>query len=95
MTKKNAIDEFLLGFGSAVKEERKRRGFSQEELAHRSGLHRTYITDVERGLRNLTVQSIIKLSDALDVPITELMSRVEKFSANARNRSKAEGNNTL
>jgi CheY-like chemotaxis protein len=44
-------------------------GLSQEELAERSDLHRTYISDVERGARNLSLESITRLADALAIPV--------------------------
>ena len=59
-------------FGSAVRLQRKQRGLSQTELAVRSGLHRTYISDVERGARNLSLQSIAVLAEALQVSIPAL-----------------------
>ena len=53
---------------------RKRLGISQEKLAERAGLHRTYICDVERGARNLSLESIEKLAHALEVSIPTLLS---------------------
>jgi len=49
-------------------------GLSQEGLADRSGLHRTYISSLERGQRNVSVQNIFLLADALGVPPAELLS---------------------
>lgn len=88
MKKQKAINDFLWKFGSAIKTERRRRAWSQEELAHRSGLHRTYITDVERGVRNMTVETITKLSNALGVSMTELISKAER---DGRAENEAEG----
>jgi CheY-like chemotaxis protein/DNA-binding XRE family transcriptional regulator len=59
-------------FGASVKTWRSQLGFSQEELAERSDLHRTYISDVERGARNLSLESICKLAHALDISISDL-----------------------
>lgn len=56
-------------FASSVKRWRRQRGFSQEELAERADLHRTYISDVERGARNLSLESIDKLARALEVSV--------------------------
>jgi len=56
-------------FGAAVKSERTRLGLSQEILAERANLHRTYITDIERGARNLSLETIYKLAGALGIPI--------------------------
>ncbi len=62
-------------FGNAVKEKRIELGFSQEKLAEASGLHRTYVSDVERGTRNLSIESIDKLSRALELPVSSLFQR--------------------
>ena len=64
-------------FGAAVKTERTRLGFSQETLAERADLHRTYITDIERGARNLSLETIYKLAGALGVSIETLFARKE------------------
>jgi CheY-like chemotaxis protein/plasmid maintenance system antidote protein VapI len=64
-------------FGAAVKSERTRLGLSQETLAERANLHRTYITDIERGARNLSLETIYKLAGALSVPIEFLFTRQE------------------
>ena len=59
-------------FGNRVKELRLERGISQEELAFRSGLHRTYVSSTERGARNVSLVNIEKLAKALDVSISAL-----------------------
>lgn len=51
---------------------RKRLGISQEELAERADLHRTYVSDVERGARNLSLESITRMARALRVSVAEL-----------------------
>ena len=51
---------------------------SQEELAHRSGLHRTYVTDIERGLRNISLENIYKIAKGLGLTLTKLFKLVEK-----------------
>src|SRR5690349_20856564 len=61
-------------FGAAVRAHRLRLGISQETLAERAELHRTYVTDVERGARNLSLESISRLARALDISIGSLFS---------------------
>ena len=58
--------------GLAVRELRTRSGLSQEQLGHRSGLHPTYISGIERGARNPSWRSIGRLCDALGVRVSEL-----------------------
>ena len=87
----STLRDTLSRIGSVVKRERQHRGFSQEELAHRSGLHRTYITDIERGARNITIQSISKLSRALDVPLTRIFAEIEKPAAGRGGRARVPG----
>lgn len=64
-------------FGSAVRARRRGLGFSQEELAERADLHRTYITEVENGLRNISIDNISKLADALEVSVSELFAMAD------------------
>jgi CheY-like chemotaxis protein/DNA-binding XRE family transcriptional regulator len=59
-------------FANAVRWWRKKHGITQEELAERADLHRTYISDVERGARNLSLESISKLAVALEVSVATL-----------------------
>jgi CheY-like chemotaxis protein/DNA-binding XRE family transcriptional regulator len=68
-------------FGAAVRAHRLRLGFSQEALAERAELHRTYITDVERGARNLSLESISRLARALQIPISSLFPAPRKEAA--------------
>jgi CheY-like chemotaxis protein len=61
--------------GIAIKTERTVRGISQEELAERADLHRTYVSDVERGARNQSIGSIEKLARALQVSVSTLFEK--------------------
>tara|TARA_B110000971_G_C19752139_1_gene382503 strand:- start:438 stop:653 length:216 start_codon:yes stop_codon:yes gene_type:complete len=66
--------EILIKFGNIIRKLRKEQEISQEELAHRANLHRTYIGMIERAEKNITLLNIEKLAKALDVNITDLFS---------------------
>lgn len=65
-------------FGEKVRLLRVNQSLSQEELAFRAGLHRTYIGMIERAEKNITLINIEKLAKALNVSIAELMSNGKK-----------------
>lgn len=64
-----------------MKSRRQQLGITQEELAWRADLHRTYIADIERGGRNITLRSIASLANALQIPIERLLSHVPAAEA--------------
>jgi ribosome-binding protein aMBF1 (putative translation factor) len=64
-------------FGDAVRRLREDRGLNQEELAHRAGIHRTYLSDVERGRRNVALVNIEGLARGLGVKLAELFAGVD------------------
>ena len=64
-------------FGFAVKARREELGVTQEDLAARAGIHRTYLSDVERGSRNLSLLNVEKLAAALAICLPDLFKRVE------------------
>jgi two-component system response regulator len=68
-------------FGASVRAWRHRLGISQEELAGRAGLHRTYVCDVERGARNVSLESIEKLARALEVSVPSLLSYTREWAS--------------
>ena len=59
--------------GLLVKAQRKLRGWSQEELAHRADLHRTFVSSIERGTKNTTINSIHTIAKAMDLTVSELL----------------------
>lgn len=61
--------EVLTKFGQKVREERIRLDLSQEELARRAGVHRTYIGMIERAEKNITLENIEKIANALKISI--------------------------
>jgi transcriptional regulator with XRE-family HTH domain len=72
------VDETVLtAFGRRVRAAREARGLSQEALADRAGLHRTYVGSAERGLRNVSLTNILKLCRALGVRPGELLDGLQ------------------
>lgn len=69
-------DPDLLALGREVRRLRDARGWSQEELAERSGLHRNYIGGIERGERNVGVKALFRLGAALEVQAGKLLEAV-------------------
>jgi transcriptional regulator with XRE-family HTH domain len=65
--------------GRAVRDLRADRGISQEDLAHRSGMHRTYVGGIERGERNVSYANLLRLAQALGVPPSQLLARAERL----------------
>lgn len=65
--------EILVKFGERVREIRKAKRLSQEELAHKANLHRTYIGMIERGEKNITLLNIEKIAQALEIEIEDLL----------------------
>ena len=63
-------------FGKVLREVRQKQGMSQEALGFESGYHRTYIGMLERGLMNPTLQTILSVTTALEIPPGELVQRV-------------------
>jgi transcriptional regulator with XRE-family HTH domain len=71
-----SVDNIKIQVGRAIKTERSLLSISQEELAYRAGLHRTYVSDVERGTRNPSIETIAKLARALNVPMGKLFNAI-------------------
>jgi transcriptional regulator with XRE-family HTH domain len=65
-------------FGKKLRAVREGVGISQEKLAELAGLHRTYVSSVERGNRNISILNIERLAKALKVPMKELMPEDER-----------------
>jgi transcriptional regulator with XRE-family HTH domain len=73
MTKK----KILIAFGDKVREIRKEKGLSQEELSFKADLHRTYIGMIERAEKNITLVNIEKIAKALGISINELTKNID------------------
>lgn len=54
------------------------KGLSQEELAELADIHRTYVGDVERGVRNISLMNMVKVAAALGVPLSRLIREMER-----------------
>lgn len=72
------IDITMITFGKNVQVARQALGISQEELAFRAGLHRTYIGMVERAERSISLQNAKKIADALNVKLDTLLNDGKK-----------------
>ena len=66
--------DVLIKFGQKVREERTQLGLSQEELASRAGVHRTYIGMIERAEKNITLENIEKIAKALKIQIADFFN---------------------
>lgn len=74
-------DRILKALGAAVRCHRLHLQLSQEELGARANLHRTYITDIENGLRNLSFLTLVKVTGALELAPSQLMSLAENVDS--------------
>lgn len=68
--------KICIEFGHRIKLLRKKYNISQELLAEKAGVHRTYIGMVERAEKNITLENIYKLSKAFAIPLSELFMEV-------------------
>lgn len=69
--------DIMVRFGQAVRNIRRAQGISQEELAERCGLHRTYISDVELGKRNVSLENIERIATSLNKSLVDLFLEVK------------------
>lgn len=65
--------DIKLKVGLKIKELRKKKGFTQEQLSELTEIDRTYISDVERGLRNIAIVNLEKIAKAFEVELFELL----------------------
>ena len=68
----------LVCYGKAIRHIRQNKKISQEELADLCCLHRTYISDIELGKRNVSLENIEKIAKALNMTISEIFVEVER-----------------
>lgn len=79
-------------FGNMVRQKRMLLGISQEELAFSSGLHRTYISDIERGTRNVALENIEKIANALGIQPKDLLDFTTSSNFQQKENSGGESN---
>ena len=75
----NQRKKLLYILSENIKNYRKNKNISQEELAELCGLHRTYIGSVERAERNVTLKTLVAISYALGISVPNLLTRNRKF----------------
>ena len=78
------MPELQVILGKRIRERRLKAGFSQESFADHCGLHRTYMGGVERGERNLTIQSVMTIARGLGISMSELLTGIEKHVEGAK-----------
>jgi transcriptional regulator with XRE-family HTH domain len=66
--------DILIKFGEKVREIRKEKGLSQEQLSFKADMHRTYIGMIERAEKNITLVNIEKIANALEISVNDLMN---------------------
>lgn len=74
-------DSLLERFGHVIRERRLERDLSQEDLADLCCLHRTYISDIELGKRNVSLTNIDKVAAALGISLSGLFAKMEQKDA--------------
>ena len=68
----------LIAFGTTIRDIRQSQNISQEKFAEICGLHRTYISDIELGKRNVSLENIEKIAFALNITLPDLFEIVKK-----------------
>lgn len=66
--------DIKIKFGLRLRQLRKEKGISQEELMAATGIHRTYLSEVERGIRNISIVNVEKISLALNIDVMEMFN---------------------
>ena len=80
------MESLLSRFGKNLRTVRKEKGYSLERLSELSGLDYSYISSVERGLKNISLKSIEKLARGMSVPVEELLSEVRSVEGAKKGR---------
>jgi transcriptional regulator with XRE-family HTH domain len=76
-SKQQKTNVFLIALGDAVRERRIDLLLTQEGLGVAAGLHRTYVTDIESGKRNVATLTLLRIAEALKLPLSDLILAAE------------------
>lgn len=76
-SKRSRKDRILQALGQAIRDRRIELGLSQEDIGQAAELHRTYVTDIENGRRNLSFLTLLRLALALRCPLSEIIVKTE------------------
>ncbi len=87
-SEKSKVELLLFQFSRQIYHRRRELGLSQQELADRCGLHRTYISDVERGERNMSLKTLFNIAFGLETSASEIMSIAEDKYRSAKQGAK-------
>lgn len=77
MARRDSASDIRVRFGFVVKTLREKLALTQEDLADKAGIHRTYLSDIERGSRNVALINIERLAQSLGVSLQELFRKVD------------------
>jgi transcriptional regulator with XRE-family HTH domain len=72
-------EDFAAAFGAVLRSIRNDRGLSQEELAFKADIHRNYVGLLERGVRQPSLATIFYIADALNLPASDLVAKVDIY----------------
>lgn len=76
-------DKRLVALGQNVRKLRKLHKLSQESLAEKCGVHRTYLSDIERGARNLSLSVVLRIAAVFGISVAKLVSGIDSPSEKA------------
>ena len=79
-------EDFITSLGRTIRYERVRKGYSQEGLADASKMHRNHLGSVERGERNVSIHNLLRIADALRLPLSRLIAEAEELAASEAER---------
>jgi transcriptional regulator with XRE-family HTH domain len=85
------VQEILTALGQRVRELRLKRGYSQEAFADLCGVHRTFMGTIERGESNLSFSNLVKVSKALGITLSQMLSGLERRAEALTKRPVASG----